>query len=221
MLNPLGTMIVLSIAFSQIFKTIEGYPAYVLSGLMAWNLFSQASNASMVNLIWGEGLFKRIYMPRTSFALSAIGTGVVNVLLSIIPMLIVMIVSKVPIKASILFLPVPIIILALFTLGFGLIISTFAVYFPDVAEMYQIILSAWLYLTPIIYPEEILPANIALTISTLNPLYSMVKLFRIPLYYGRLPTFNEWLTPLIFALVFFIIGWVFFVYRSNEFSHKI
>ena len=58
MLNPLGTMIVLSIAFSQVFQMAEGYPVYVLSGLMAWNFFSQASNASMVNLIWGEGLLK-------------------------------------------------------------------------------------------------------------------------------------------------------------------
>ena len=80
MLNPLGMMIVLSIAFSQLFKTTEGYPAYVLSGLMAWNFFSQASNASMVNLIWGGGLLKRIYMPRTSFALSAIGTALVNLI---------------------------------------------------------------------------------------------------------------------------------------------
>ena len=160
-------------------------------------------------------------MPRTSFALAAIGTGLVNVLLSLIPMVIVMIVSKVPVKASILFLPVPILILALFTLGFGLIISTFAVYFPDVAEMYNIVLTAWLYLTPIIYPEEILPENIAVVISTLNPLYSMVKLFRIPLIYGRLPNFSEWIIPFSFAIVFFVVGWMFFVYRSDEFSHKI
>ncbi len=53
----------------------------------------------------------------------------------------------------------------MFTLGFGLIISTFAVYFPDVAEMYQIVLTAWLYLTPIIYPEEILPSNASTLIS--------------------------------------------------------
>lgn len=221
MLNPLGTMIVLSIAFSQVFKMTEGYPVYVLSGLMAWNFFSQASNASMVNLIWGEGLLKRIYMPRTSFALAAIGTGIVNVLLSLIPMIIVMIVSKVPVKPSIIFLPIPILILALFTLGFGLIISAFAVYFPDVAEMYNIVLTAWLYLTPIIYPEEILPDNIATVISTVNPLYSMVKLFRIPLIYGRLPNFSEWIIPFSFAIVFFVVGWMFFVYRSDEFSHKI
>ena len=221
MLNPLGTMIVLSIAFSQIFKTIEGYPAYVLSGLIAWNFFSQTTNASMVNLVWGEGLLKRIYMPRTSFALSAIGTGIVNTFLAIIPMMLVMLVLKVPIKLSILFVPIPILLLAFFALGFGLILSALAVYFPDVAEMYQIILTAWMYLTPIIYPEEILPENIHFIISTFNPMYGLVKLFRIPIIYGRFPNMNEFLFPAIIAFGVFVIGWFLFSYRSDEFAYKL
>jgi len=57
----------------------------------------------------------------------------------------------------VLFLPVSILLLTAFTLGFGLMLSALAIYFPDVAEMYQILLTAWMYLTPIIYPEEIIP----------------------------------------------------------------
>lgn len=221
MLNPLGTMIVLSIAFSQVFKMTEGYPAYVLSGLMAWNFFSQTTYASMVNLVWGGGLLKRIYIPRTSFALAAIGTGVVNTLLTIVPMLIVMLVLGLQIRWSIFYIFIPILFLALFSLGFGLILSTLAVYFPDVAEMYQIVLTAWMYLTPIIYPEEILPSNIHFIISTFNPMYSLVKLFRIPIYYGRLPNLEEFLFPAVLSIVVFIIGWLFFTYRSDEFAYRI
>jgi ABC-type polysaccharide/polyol phosphate export permease len=221
MLNPLGTMIVLSIAFSQVFKMTEGYPAYVLSGLMAWNFFSQTTHASMVNLVWGGGLLKRIYMPRTSFALAAIGTGLINTLFAIIPMLIVMMIIDVPVRISLLFLPIPLLLLALFSLGFGLILSTLAVYFPDVAEMYQIVLTAWMYLTPIIYPEEILPENIHFIISTFNPMYGLVKLFRIPIFYGRLPTMEEFVFPAITAILFFVIGWFFFSYKSDEFAYKI
>jgi ABC-type polysaccharide/polyol phosphate export permease len=221
MLNPLGTMIVLSIAFSQVFKMTEGYPAYVLSGLMAWNFFSQTTYASMVNLVWGGGLLKRIYIPRTSFALAAIGTGVVNTLLTIVPMLIVMLVLGLQIRWSIFYIFIPILFLALFSLGFGLFLSTLAVYFPDVAEMYQIVLTAWMYLTPIIYPEEILPSNIHFIISTFNPMYSLVKLFRIPIYYGRLPNLEEFLFPAVLSIVVFIIGWLFFTYRSDEFAYRI
>jgi ABC-2 type transport system permease protein len=136
-------------------------------------------------------------------------------------MIIVMLVLGVRVKLTIFFTPIPLMLLALFSLGFGLILSTLAVYFPDVAEMYQIVLTAWMYLTPVIYPEEILPENIFFIISTFNPMYSLMKLFRLPIYYGRLPTFEEFLLPALIALIVFIIGWLFFTYRSDEFAYKI
>src|SRR5512147_119940 len=90
MLNPLGMMLVLTIAFSQILRfNIPGYPAFVLSGLIAWNFFAQTTTASMVNLVWGGSLLRRIYIPRSSFALAAMGTGLVNVSLSLIPLLVI------------------------------------------------------------------------------------------------------------------------------------
>src|SRR5690554_3041515 len=75
MLNPLGMMVVLTVAFSQIFRfDVPNYAAYVLSGLLVWNFFSQTTTASMVSLIWGGELFKRIYLPRAVFAVSSMGT---------------------------------------------------------------------------------------------------------------------------------------------------
>ncbi len=221
MLNPLGTMIVLSIAFSQVFGIVERYPAYILSGLMAWNFFSQTTNASMVNLVWGGGLLKRIYMPRTSFAISAVGTGLVNLVLSLVPLVIVMLATGVSIRWTVVFLPLPILCLIMFSLGFGLILSAFAVYFPDVAEMYNIGITAWMYLTPIIYPVDILPDLARKLITTLNPMYSMVNLFRIPIYDGRVPTIPEILIPFAISLVFLIVGWWFFSNRSDEFAYRI
>src|SRR5512138_3854116 len=85
MLNPLGMMLVLTVVFSQLFGTVRGYPAYVLSGLMVWTFFSQTTTAAMVNLVWGGGLLNRIYIPRTSFAIAAMGTGAVNLLITAIP----------------------------------------------------------------------------------------------------------------------------------------
>ena len=75
MLNPLGTMLVMTIVFSRAFSTTQGYSAYVLSGLLAWNFFSQTTNAATLHLVWGGDLLKRIYVPRTAFAISATGTG--------------------------------------------------------------------------------------------------------------------------------------------------
>lgn len=221
MLNPLGTMIILSVVFSQLFKSVESYPAYILSGLVAWNFFAQTTNAAMSGLIWGGSLLHRIYIPRTIFGISAIGTGVVNLVLSIVPLIIVMLFTHVPIQLSILFLPIPILLLAIFSLGFGLFLSALAVYFPDVSEMYQIILTAWMYLTPIIYPIEIMPASLVNLVKYFNPMYSMVQLFRLPIYNGTIPSFEEILPALLWSFGVLIIGWLFFTSKSEEFAYRL
>ncbi len=220
MLNPLGTMIVLSVVFSHLFSAVRAYPAYVLSGLLAWTFFAQSTNAAMSGLVWGGSLIQRIYIPRTTFGVSAIVTALVNLLISLVPLVAVMLVTRVTISLSILFLPVSILLLACFALGVGLILSTMAVYFPDVAEMYQIILLAWMYLTPVIYPENILPSNLHL-IFTLNPMYYLVRLFRIPLLDGKLPTITEILPAAACAVVLLVAGWIFFTSKSDEFAYRI
>jgi ABC-2 type transport system permease protein len=223
MLNPLGMMLVWTIAFSQFFKStsLPAYPAFVLNGLLAWTFFSQTTTAAMVNLVWGGGLLNRIYIPRVSFALAAMGTGLVNLLLSLVPMAVVMLFTGMPISWTVIFVPISILVLGAFALGVGLLISTWAVYFPDIAEMYQIVLSAWMFLTPIMYPEDILPQAYRVYITTLNPMYHLVRLFRIPIYYARLPTLAEFLVPVVIALTVLIIGWVVFAHKSDEFSYRI
>ena len=209
MLNPLGMMLVWTVAFSHIFRfgTIHGYPAYALSGIVAWTFFSQTTTASMVNLVWGGNLLHRIYIPRTSFALAAIGTGLINLTLSVIPLFVVMAMTGVPFNWSILFLPVPMLLLACFALGIGLIISTIAVYFPDVAEMYQIAMQGWMFLTPVMYPESALPEQYRFWLTHLNPMYYLVKLYRLGLYDGRFPTWDELLPAVLIALVALLVGW--------------
>lgn len=223
MLNPLGMMIVLTIAFSQIFKMgdLRGYPTYVLSGLLIWNFFSQTTTAAMVNLVWGGSLLKRIYIPRTSFAIAAIGTGVVNTVLGLVPLLLVMLVLRSSVSWTFLLFPLPILLTAMFSLGIGLLISTFAVYFPDVAEMYQILLNAWMYLTPIIYPENILPESARRIIVLFNPMYHIVHLFRAVVYDARVPLWGELWPPVLIAIVTLSLGWVIFASRSREFAYRI
>ena len=79
-------MVVLTIVFSQLFKTVPGFPAYVLSGIIIWTFFSQTTTAIINVFVWGGDFFQRIYSPRSTFAIAAIGTGLVNLLLSLIPL---------------------------------------------------------------------------------------------------------------------------------------
>ncbi len=222
MLNPLGMMLVLSLAFSQVLKTnIVGYPVFVLSGLMGWNFFSQTTTASMVNLVWGGGLLKRIYIPRSAFALAAMGTGLVNMAFSLVPLMIVLLFTGLPIHWTILFLPVPTLLLLFFSLGIGLLISTWAIYFPDVSEMYQIVVAAWMYLSPVIYNDSMLPPNYQFWFSHLNPMYNILRLFRMPIFDGRLPTWGEFWPSLVISVIVLIVGWVVFTSKSDEFAYRV
>jgi ABC-2 type transport system permease protein len=222
MLNPLGMMIVLTIAFSQVFRfNTPNYTAYILSGLLVWNFFSQTTNASMLSLVWGGSLLKRIYIPRSTFALSAMGTGVVNLGLSLVPMILIMLITRTPIRWTIFFLPIPVLLLMCFALGLGLFLSTAAIYFPDVAEMYQILVTGWMYLTPIIYPASMLPEKVRFWLELLNPMFRLVQLFRLPLYDGRLPTWGEFWPSLLVSTIMLVAGWIIFTRASDDFSYRV
>ena len=221
MLNPLGTMLILTFVFSNFFKsTVPHYPVYILSGLLVWNFFSQGTNAAISGLVWGGSLLKRIYIPSTVFGVSAIGTALVNLVLSLFPLVIVMLIDSAPFYLSLLIFPVAILLLTAFTLGFGLFISSLAVFFPDVAEMYQVLLTAWMYLTPIIYPESLISAKF-MPIYRINPMYWMVKMFRLPIFEGRMPTWQEFIPALAWSAGMLLLGWIYFTSKTEEYAYRV
>jgi len=221
MLNPLATMIILTLVFSQIFRfRVEYYPVYVLSGLMAWNFFSHTTSASMGEMIWSGGLLNRIYVPKSVFAVSAIGTGLVNLGLSFIPLVLIAVVIGVKITPAILVMPFSVILLSIFALGVGLFLATAAVFFADMIPVYEVLLTIWMYATPIIYPLEILPADL-LWLFRLNPLLYLVQIFRDPLYLGVVPDWRVWAIAAGFSLTAFLIGGLIFTSKTNEYAYRI
>jgi lipopolysaccharide transport system permease protein len=222
MLNPLGMMIILSIVFSQLFNMGGTYPAYIVANIIAWNFFSQTTLFSLNATLWGSSLYQRIYIPRTSFVVSTTATGIVNLLFSLVPMILIFLFLRVPFTSSILLLPVAILLLAIFTLGISLFLSTLVVFFPDVNEFYPVLLTAWMYLTPIIYPESLLMTSpLGYWIMNLNPLYCVTKLFRIILFNGIIPSANEWLIGSSIAVITLFLGWYFFTSKSKLFGYYI
>ena len=221
LLNPLLTMAVLTIVFSSLFRfSLTNYPVYLLSGLLLWGFFAQTTTAAMHSLVWGGGLLKRVYIPRTIFSVSAIATGLVNLLLALGPLALIMLILGHPFRLALLFLPVGVLLTAMFALGVGLILSALAVLFVDVVDMYQVLLTAGLYLTPVIYPEEILPAPYAWTVN-LNPMHHLIELFRAPIYLGALPGPNTILAAVASAVLSLLIGWWVFTRKADELAYRI
>ena len=101
-----------------------------------------------------------------------------------------------------------------------MLMSTFAVYFADVVEMYQIALLAWMYLTPIIYPESIVPAAYRWWMFNINPMYHLVWLFRAALALNDWPHPQRLITTTAIACGVFAIGWILFTAKADEFAYR-
>jgi len=190
MLQPLLTMLVLQMVFSSIFRfklDYGNYPVFVLAGLLFWNFFSQSIVASMNSLKGNALLLKKLPVPREVFPLATVISGVINLCLAIVPLLLILLITRHPLTPALFFLPVSILLAAIFTLGAGLLLSPLAVFFSDVVEMVGVVLSILMYLTPIMYPMSILKSSRYLPLVRFNPVRSILEVFRDPIYHGKIP----------------------------------
>ncbi len=220
LLNPLLNMLVLSFAFSHVFRTtIPHYPVYVLTGLIVWNFFAQTTVSSMQQLVWGGSLIKRVYIPRTIFAVSATGNGLFNLGLAMIPLAVIMLFTGAPFSSTLWFVPFGVLVNGMFALGVALFLSTLAVYFVDVVDMYSILLSALFYLTPIIYPRTMLPAEWDWYVNV-NPMHSMIEMIRRPVCEGLLPGPNTIGAAVAAATVSLAVGWFVFTRHAEHFAYR-
>jgi ABC-type polysaccharide/polyol phosphate export permease len=221
MLNPLLTMVVLTIVFSSLFRfQIEHFPIYILSGQVVWIFFSSVTSGAMGEIVWSGDLLKRIYVPKSVFVMSAVGTALVNISLSLIPLLAISLVVGVRLTFALLIWPVSILLLSIFSMGVGFLLSTISVYFADMLPVYDVILTIWLYATPIIYPLEIVPEK-WLWFFRLNPLYYLVEAFRLPLLYGIVPTRGIWIPAILSSLLILILGGWIFTSKAREYVYHI
>jgi homopolymeric O-antigen transport system permease protein len=218
MLAPLLNMVALTLVFSTILKQqITNYPVFFMTGAIFWAFFSQSTSSAAAQTQDSNEIAKRIYIPRSVFVAAAIGVGLVNLVLSIVPLVLILLVTGFPIHATWAFLPVAVSIEMLFAAGVGFWLFTFASRFSDIREMYQVIVQTWFFLTPIVYHPAIVPAKFRFAL-WLNPLYYLIQTFRKPIYDGVLPSPALVGMSLAISLVVFVSGWIYFSNRAERFA---
>ncbi|MDS4028036.1 MAG: ABC transporter permease [Candidatus Contendobacter sp.] len=221
LLNPLLQTIVLAIAFGAMFKSsLSNYPVYLLSGLLTWNFITQTTQYSMGTMAYGGGLLKKIYIPRATYIIAAVGNGFVNFMISIFSMVIVVLFLGHPIESSWFFLPFSIIIITVFSLGFALLLSTASVFFVDSIDIYQVLIQAFFFLTPIIYPISTLPSYWS-GLMAWNPFYYFVEIFRMPIYENTLPGNDLILISSLLATSTLLIGWLIFTSKADQLAYRL
>jgi len=206
MLQPLLTMLVLHVVFSNIFRfDIDNYAVYALAGILFWNFFSQSITSSMNSLRGNATLLSKLPVPKAVFPLATVAAGVVNLLLALVPLFGILLVTGHPVRSAVLFLPVSILLAALFTLGAGLLLSPLAAFFSDVIELVGVGLMLLMYMTPIFYPMSILPDRFRWAVRY-NPLRSVLEVFRDPIYFGKIPPWSHLTVTLLIVITALVLG---------------
>lgn len=218
MLAPLLNMVTLTIVFSALMRAaIANYPVYFLAGVLFWNFFAQSTSAAALQTQDANEIAKRTFVPRSVFVAAAIGVALVNLVLSLVPLLLILAATRFPLHTTWLFLPMSILIGTLFTGGVALFLFTLATRFSDVREMYLVFIQVWFFLTPIVYHASIVPARYRLAIR-LNPMFYLIQTFRSPIYDGMLPSAALLAGSFLFALIFFFAGWFYFCHKADQFA---
>ena len=205
-LNPLLTMIILVIVFSFLFRfEIPHFAAYVLSGQIIFGLFSESTSQAMHSITSNAGIIKKVYVPKYIFPVSKVISSVVNFVFAFAAFLLVAFVTGTPMFWTIVLIPIPVMLTFLFSLGFGMLLSSMAVFFRDLQHLYGVMLTAWMFFTPIIYPVSILPERV-FHLMHLNPLFHYVSYFRALALDGTIPGLWENVIGLGFAMFSVCVG---------------
>lgn len=216
-LNPLLMMIVLTIVFSNVFRFETGnYPLYLMTGQVLFNFFSEATSLSMMSIIANASLIKKIYIKKWLFPLSSVTFSLINTFFSIIAIFLIIFFTGGKIYWSYLLIPVVYLYLFIFSLGFGLILSALTVFFRDIMYLYNVFLTILMYLTPIFYPENIIPEQYKNLVS-LNPLIYFLKYFRKIILEGEIPDLKLNIICMSISIVSFITGILVFKTKENQF----
>ena len=223
LLYPVLNMAVMALVFSNIFKFSTpgvNYLVYVLSGLIIFNYFSEASNLAMSSIVANFSLINKIYIPKYIFPLSKCLFVGINFLLTLIPLYIVIFATGTGINIYHLVLPYAYICLFMFTLGMGLILATISVFLRDMFYIYSIVLTLWTYLTPIMYDIAIIPAKFQLILK-LNPMYHYIDFIRKIILYHQMPSAFTFAVCGISSVIFLVIGLVAFKKNQDKFIYYV
>jgi ABC-type polysaccharide/polyol phosphate export permease len=232
LLNPLAMMIVFTIVFGVLWPngSIEKYPLFLLCGLLPWNFFSNSVMGSINSIVDNGNLVKKVYFPRETLPIATVLANLVNFLLAFIVLFGVLIVFRANFSPWLWLLPVVILIQTCFTLGIAFFLSTVNVFYRDTMMIMDVVMLAWFFLTPIFYTVELVPATLEIGtlvidlrrwLYILNPMASIVNMYRDLLYWGYRTDLDFFLRTAVTALAVLAAGYWFFNRYSNRFGEEV
>lgn len=219
LLEPLLTMIVLTLIFSNMFgKGDESFPVYILCGRLLYSFFSNSTKVALKSVRKHGSMIGKVYVPKYMYPVASVLSNYVMFLISLIVLGGVMIFIGVPITINILLCLIPLVLILIMTMGVGLLMSALSVFFRDLEYLWSVALMLIMYTCAIFYDVTKIISDSNEWIFKCNPLYSMIVLFRDGIF-GR--SFADDMYHLYFGLAFsigiFLIGSLVFWRKQDKF----
>jgi lipopolysaccharide transport system permease protein len=218
LLQPIGTVVVLTIVFTSIMKPrmpnadAFTYSIYLCAGVFSWGLFTEVIQRELNVFIDNGNFLKKSNFPRSSLPLIVVLSATINFLMAMaIYALYLVAIGRFPGWVALWFAPLAL-LLALFAVGFGVLLGTANVFFRDLTPAIPILLQFWFWLTPIVYPVSALPQSVQRWIA-LNPVAPLIGGMQRIFTDGEAPALGTLAAPAIVALLACIAG--LFAFRSQ------
>lgn len=232
LLKPLFLFAIMYIVFGMLIKlgSVEHYSVYLLLGIVLWTFFAESTNQGLSSIVARGDVMRKVSFPKYIIVLSTTISALVNLTLNLIIVAIFMFVNGVQISSTIIFFPLYIIEIYLLSLGLALFLSAFNVKYRDIGHIWEIVMQAAFYATPIIYPLSVVVAKseMAAKILMMNPVAQAIQDARYSLITHETVTVSSLfgnsayiLIPLSITLLVLIAGALYFKKNSKFFAENI
>ena len=212
LLQPLTLIVIYSVVFSTImaprlpgYDQPFAYTIFLCSGLLLWQFFAELLDRTVGIFVQNGSLLKKVYFPRLTLPFISLFTSLLNYFLIMLWFLLLLIVvDSPPGTAVVAVLPV-IVIASGFAVGLGLFGATVNVYYRDAGQFTGVAIQFWFWLTPIIYPADILP-ELFRSYLEWNPIYPLVVAMQQVFLSNTMPAWHTLLYPALAACLLLILG---------------
>lgn len=225
-LNPLLMMIVMSIVFSTIFAqgrngsiTPEMYPLYLIVGNVTFSVMSESTNQALMSIIWASSLLKKVKVRRWVFPVQKVLFSLVNFAFSLVAVALVMLWFHVVPSWHLILLPVCLLLLMCFCMGLGMMLSALTVFFRDVMHLWTVVITAWMYLTPIFWTTDYIShmAHWIQVLVVVNPMYNYLQFMRDIFLFNTVPSSLTFGLCVAWAVLALAIGYTVFHKTEHKF----
>lgn len=227
LLTPAVMIAVFTFIFAGIFGARFGassstwdYPLYLFCGLLPWTMFQETLQQSATTIVTHSNLVKRVVFPLEALPVAQTLSALANQLFGTCALLLATFLIRHELQLTILWFPVMLIPQLLFTLGCAWLIASLGVFLRDISQGISLLLMVWMYLTPIIYPESIVPQNLKKVID-LNPFTPLVRSYRNIILDNSGPDWRGLAYFTAVALIVFLFGYWWFARTRKNFADVI